>query len=223
MTTETSDEARPDTGEPGSGTGRRAFMAGAAGLAAGATLLGAGSPAGALGTTGEYTLPLQSIDMGTGLLTPVACGSEGFAKVILSAFGDMAAATIRVKLAGTGIDAGDGPWAVDGADMPSGFQPVASPDDMTPTGTASWTGMGQVLNFQNAYQNAYLIGCAWSNFSAVGGPDAALIWSFPDRHNDGSGAVMFNFGGTVPYGAPLGEGVLLYSSLVYLVNLPEVE
>jgi hypothetical protein len=223
MTDETFDEPRPDTSEGGPPTGRRAFMAGAAGLAAGATLLGAGSPAGALGTTGEYTLPLQWIDMSNGTLTPVACGSTGFAKVILSAFGDMAAASIRVKLSGTGIDAGDGPWAVDGGDLPSGFQPVPSPDDMTDTGTAAWTGIGQVLNFQNAYQNAYAVGCAWCNFSAVGGPDASLIWSFPDRHNDGSGAVMFNWDGTVPYGAPLGDGVFLYSSIVYLVNMPVPE
>ncbi len=221
MTHETSDDARPDTGEGGPPTGRRAFMAGAAGLAAGATLLGAASPASALGVTGEYTLPLQYIDMSTGNLAPVSCGSTGFAKVILSAFGDMAAATIRVKLSGSGIDAGTGPWAVDGADMPSGFVPVPSPDDMTPTGTAAWTGNGQILNFQNAFQNAYSLGCAWSNFSAVGGPDATLVWSFPDKHNDGSGSVLLNHLGQVPYGAPLGDGIFLYSTLVYLVAMPE--
>jgi hypothetical protein len=221
MTDESSDETRPDTDDGGPHTGRRAFMAGAAGLAAGATLLGSGSPAGALGVTDDYPLPLKYIDQTTGDLTDVLCGSTGFAKVILSAFGDMAAASIRVKLSGTGIVAGDGPWVVDGADMPTGFEPVASPNDMTDVGTSAWGGTGQILNFENAFQNAFALGTGWINFSNLGGPSAMLVWTFPDKHNDGSGAVLLNHDGQVPYGAPLGEGTFLYSTLVYLVSWPE--
>lgn len=212
-------DASFDASTDTAGSGRRAFMAGAAGLAAGAALLGGSTPAGALGTTGEYDLPLQYVDLGTGDLTPVDLGTGGFAKIILSAFGDMAAGAIRIKV-GAGADTGDGPWAVDGGDLPSGFQPVPSPNDMTPTGTSAWGGMGQVLDFTKVNGNAVVIGCGWSNFSNTGGSSAVLVWSLPDVHNDGSGNVLFNYGGVVPYGAPLGEGALVYSAITYLVNLP---
>jgi len=213
-----------DAGEDDGGghTGRRAFMAGAAGLAAGATLLGAASPAGALGVTGEYPIPLQYMDMSLGTVAPVDLGTGGFATGIFSAFGDMAAVSIRI-LVGSGADTGNGPWVVDGGDLPSGFVPVASPNDVTPVGTAAWMGTGQIVDFTNLFQNAYQLGCAWVNFSGSGGPAATLVWSLPDQHNDGSGNVMFNAGGTVPFGAPLAEGAFLYSSMVYLVTMPEPE
>ncbi|HEX7131084.1 MAG TPA: hypothetical protein VF228_00830 [Iamia sp.] len=220
MTTdETLDDARPDEGAH---PGRRAFMAGAAGLAAGATLLGSSSPAGAIGTTQPWTIPLKWMDMSTGATTAVGLGTGGVAQAYLSAFGDMAAMTVRIKL-GAGATPGTGPWVIDGADMPTGYVPIEGPTDITEVGTSLWFGTGQALNFANPYQNAAHVNCSWVNFAAANGPVSGHVWAMPDKHNDGSGSVLFNFAGGCPFGVPNGEGTILYSSLVYLVNLPEPE
>lgn len=208
------------TEEAASPTGRRAFMAGAAGLAAGATLLGAGSPAGAaVPATGEHDLDLLWVDLGTGVTTPVGLGTGGLAKGIFSAYGDMAAATIRIKL-GAGATPGSGPWGLLATDMPSGYLPATPPDDMTP-GTMAWQGTGLAVNPDNVFQNSYFVACAWTNYVSTGGP-VVLQWTLPDRHNEGNGNVLFNYGGSVPFGAALGEGAMLYSTVAYLRE-PEVE
>jgi hypothetical protein len=200
--------------------GRRAFMAGAAGLAAGATLLGATSPAAAIGTTQTWTIPLKWMSMSTGATTAVGLGTGGVAQAYLSAFGDMAAMTIRIKM-GTGATPGTGPWIIDGADMPTGYVPVAVPTDISNPGTSVWFGAGQAVNPNDATQNAADVICSWTNFAVMGGPAAGLVWTMPETHNLGTGNVLFNSSGTNPFGIANGAGTILYSSLVYLVNLPE--
>lgn len=217
MNDETVDDDGPGDDSPHAG--RRAFMAGAAGLAAGATLLGAASPAAAIGTTQTWTIPLKWINMSTGATTAVGLGTGGVAQAYLSAFGDMAAWTIRIKM-GTGATPGTGPWLVDGADMPTGYVPVAVPTDISTLGTSVWFGAGQAINPNDATQNTAGLICSWTNLSAISGPAAALLWTMPEVHNLATGNVLFNFGGTAPFGIANGAGTILYSSIVYLVNLP---
>jgi len=210
------DETMPDETPH---TGRRAFMAGAAGVAAGATLLGASAPAGAIGATQTWTVPLKWIDMTTGATTAVGLGTGGVAQAYLSAFGDMAAMTVRIKM-GTGATPGTGPWLIDGADMPTGYVPVAVPTDISTPGTTVWLGTGQAINPNDATQNTAHVICSWTNLAAIGGPAAAHLWTMPEVHNLGTGNVLFNFGGTAPFGIANGAGTILYSSIVWLVNLP---
>lgn len=210
------DERRDDERAPD----RRKFLTGAgvAGLAAGAAVLGTASPAAATApsTIVDHDLteairwidfndspPIKDVDLG-----------DGFAKATFSAYGDMATLTLRVKV-GSGGNTGQGPWAIQAADMPSGYEPAEPPNDMTDVGTSAWQGLGTVLDLTNANQSQYGFGTSWSNFSTYG-LGTLMVWAFFDRHNDGSGAVMFNYGGTVPYGTALAPGALFYSTLTYL-------
>jgi hypothetical protein len=84
-----------------------------------------------------------------------------------------------------------------------------------------WFGTGYALNVNNPYQNTAHLICSWANFAVMGGPAAALVWYLPARHNDSSGTVLFNNGGASPFGVANNDGTVLYSSLVYLVNMPE--
>lgn len=213
MTDETTSDARA---EEGSGTGRRAFMAGAAGLAAGATLLGSGGPAGATPpAAGEHDLDLKWVDLATGTLTAVGLGTGGLAKARFVPMGDAAVMSVRVRL-GAGATPGDGPWCLSAADMPSGYAPATPPDDITPTGTVGWLGVGNIVDFSSLNGNSRLLGCSWNNFTAQSGPGVLHVWAFADRNIDVNGpTTLLNYGGTVPFGAPLAEGAILYSSIVY--------
>jgi len=97
-------------------TGRRAFMAGGAGLAAGAVLLAGASPAGADELSDhDFDGDLQAVDGGTA--TPVLLGTDGAARADFVAEGEIAAMTFRLVL---GVDPtpGTGIWAIPGLGLP---------------------------------------------------------------------------------------------------------
>ena len=124
--------------------------------------------------------------------------------------------TLRIKV-GAGADTGDGPWCFDSADLPAGFRSAALPSDMTTVGTSAWPGIGTVLDLTNPNVNQVAVGAAWNDWSAISlGSGTLMVFALLDRFNDGSGAVMLNYGGVVPFGRALGEGVMLYQSMVYL-------
>lgn len=204
--------------DDGRAPARRKFLAGAtaAGVAAGAAVLGtADRAAAAIPATAEHSLALKWLDLsGTPwLLDDVTLGTGGFALGTFSAMGDMAALAVRIKV-GAGASLGSGPWCLDASELPTGFKPVTPPNDLSPTGTPGWGGMGQIADFTDLNHNSYVIGMSMGNFTNVGA-GTLVVWSLPDRHNTGSGAVMVNYGGVVPFGREPAEGTTLFSNLVY--------
>lgn len=205
--------------EPGTAA-RRRFLAGAAGLAAGAAVLGSATEASASGppTTivdQDMHTALQWIDLSTGTLTQVQLGSDGVCRMDFSAMGDMAAMAIRIKVGTSGtIDTGTGPWIIDGSDMPTGFQPYAAPSYITSVGTLAWAGTGIVVGLGRPNQNQYALECGWKDWTAAGN-GTMLTWDVADRYNDGMGNVMLNADGAVPFGNNLGSGDIVYGNLVY--------
>ncbi|HEV7721133.1 MAG TPA: hypothetical protein VGO60_07600 [Iamia sp.] len=199
-----------------SATGRRAFMAGAAGLAAGAALLAGASPAGASSTTAALDLfwvdesglgpPINPVDLGTG----------GLAEGVFVAEGDLVALTVRIHL-GTDADPGAGFWGLDGADFPSGYQPlVPAPAPFDVRG--SWLGTGFVFDITNATQASYVLTSYWGDYSAGGGPAAGLLWFLPGLPGPPQ---RLNDAGTAPFGSALTDGTFVWSSMVYQRAVPE--
>ncbi len=205
--TEEHDDAR--------GQGRRRFLTGAAGLAAGAAVLGQTSPASAAGATGEHDLDLKWIDLGTGTINDVDLGTGGLAKGVFSAMGEMAAVSMRIKV-GTGADLGTGPWCLQSTDMPTDYVPATPPNDITPVATTAWGGPGTMVDFGSPNVNQVAIGGGWGNWTNAG-LGVLFTWSVTSGHNDGSGGVMVNFLGKVPFGAPPSADSLLYTTCIYLV------
>ncbi|HWJ96707.1 MAG TPA: twin-arginine translocation signal domain-containing protein [Acidimicrobiales bacterium] len=198
---------------------RRKFLAGAglaAGAAGAATLLGASPASASTPATGEFDLDLKWADI-TGVpwvLDDVDLGDGGFAKGVFSAFGDMAALSIRI-LVGEDADPGDGPWVLEASSMPSGYTPATPPNDLSPTGTPGWGGVGNVVDFTKMSDNNHELLVSWNNFTSIGN-GTLLTWTIPNVHNDASGSVLFNYGGSAPYPSPLGASSQVVGILVYL-------
>lgn len=202
-----------DDGSARPGNDRRKFLTGAgvaAGAVAGGALLGSTPASATPPSTGEHDLDLVYLDMSSGTPTSVGLGTGGLAKGVFSAMGDMAALSVRIKL-GSSPTPGDGPWGFIGSDLPTGFQPVLGPTDMTDFGTSSWLGTGLALNVHTKNLNQYPLGFGLSNF----GGTMTFVFALFDRLNTGDGAVLFNFDGTVPFGMPLDEGDMVYGQVVY--------
>jgi hypothetical protein len=198
---------------------RRKFLAGAglaAGAAGAATLLAATPAAATTPATGEFDLDLKwgEIDVVPWILHDVDLGDGGFAKGVFSAFGDMAALSIRI-LVGEEADTGDGPWMLDGSTMPTGYVPATPPNDVTPAGTPGWGGVGAAMDYSNVSQNTYELQSSWGNFTNVG-QGTLMVWTLPNEHNTFEGNVLFNFEGDTPFGAALAPGACLFTTLVYL-------
>lgn len=217
MTHETSDDARPDTSPEGTHTGRRAFMAGAAGLAAGATLLGTGSPTGASTTDGAIA-PFW-VDEGTNTLTPLDLGTGGSATARWVAEGDLCAMTLRIVV-GEDADLGTGFWGLDGTTFPVGYRPLLDPPPNPGDIAYQWLGSGFILDLAQTVQASYDVIPMWADFSGTGGPTAGLLW-FP-AGLPGT-PVRLGDGGTAPFGTVPNAGTHLFSTTTYRRVVPEPE
>ncbi|MFN8053537.1 MAG: hypothetical protein U0Q22_19015 [Acidimicrobiales bacterium] len=212
------------------GASRRKFIAGAAGAAAasGAALIATSSPAGAsvsttnnvdLGDISAANSALKWIDFGSGTLTRVDLGTGGFARANFVPMGEAVAMDLRLQV-GTGANLGTGPWCLDSSEFAAlglgGFEPANLHTDISGQINSSWVGMGTIYNVWSDNQKQILIGCAWGNFDPFS-LGHLLVWGLMDRDNNGSGNVMLNWNGTVPYGTAPAAGTVLYTSLTYQI------
>ena len=205
-------------------SGRRKFIAGAAGAAAAATagVLATSSPAGASVTSNDVDISgaLKWIDFGSPALNAVSLGSGGFAKATFSPFGDMVAMTLRIVVGTTGSSLGSGPWCLDSSDSSfAGFQPVGIVNDVPGQVTSNWQGAGAIVNLSAPNQNQYAVGSTWQDFSIVipSFSSPLLVWGLSDRINTGTGNVLVNYAGAVPFGAVFDPVTVLYSTMMYQV------
>ena len=156
---------------------------------------------------------LQWVDLSTPALSSVSLGTGGHCLATLVPMGEMAAMSLRI-LVGSGASLGTGPWCFESIDMPTGFKSATVPNDTSPAGTPGWGGPGSVTDLTDVNQSQRAIAGSWSNFSNFG-LGTLLLWTMPDRHNDGSGSVLLNYNGTVPFGRPLAEGAFVFFNFVY--------
>lgn len=199
-------------------TGRRSFMAGAAGIAAGAALLGTASPAGAATTTDDIFPFWVDETADPDVITPLDLGTGGLAEATWVAEGELCAMTLRIVV-GAEADLGTGFWGLDGADFPVGYRPIINSPAPLDIGFA-WLGSGFVFDLGQTTQASYHLIPIWGNFSGTGGPAAGMLWFAPGL--PGTPQRLGDASGTAPFGAPLNEGAIVSSSMVYQRVVPEV-
>jgi hypothetical protein len=197
----------------GAETGRRAFMAGAAGIAAGAALLGTTSPAGAVSLDDhDFDGTLMAVEGGGTTPVPVGLGTGGAARADFIAEGEIAVMTFRLVL-GAEPDPGDDFWAILASDFPVPFQPAPLfvPGSPSPFEVAfAWQGSGMVVDGPNS-QACPLIPTV-ERFPT--GP-TFTGWAIASP----TGVAGLNSNGTVPF--VLDEGTIVASTMTYRRIVPE--
>lgn len=198
-------------------TGRRGFMAGAAGLAAGAALLGTSSPAGAATTTGTIAPFWVDETVNPAVLTPIDLGTGGVADARWVVEGDLCAMTLQIVV-GEDADLGTGFWGLDGNTFPVGYRPLPDPPPLGQDINLQWLGSGFVFDLAQSTQASYSLIPVWGDFSGTGGPAAGMFWfavglpGTPVRLGDASG--------TAPLGTVPNAGTHIYTSTTYRREVP---
>ncbi|HEX7131083.1 MAG TPA: hypothetical protein VF228_00825 [Iamia sp.] len=194
-------------------------MAGGAGLAAGAVLLGAASPAGA-DSLDDYDFDGLLVAVEGGGPVPVDLGTGGAARADFVAEGEIAAMTFRLIL-GANPDPGDDFWAIQTTDFPSAFEPVGLPDPADPDPAPpveagpfplafGWAGSGFVVDEANSASSPLIP--IIERFPAS---PTFMAWVIASPTGIGG----LNSSGTVPF--VLAEGTIVSSTLVYRRIVPE--
>ncbi len=193
-------------------TDRRTFMAGAAGLAAGAALLGTASPAGAVTLDDhDFDGDLMAVLGGT-TPVPVDLGTGGAARADFVAEGDLAAMTFRLVL-GPDADPGGDFWAILASSFPSPYEPEPLFDPVSPSPfqvAFGWQGSGLVVNGANTAASPLI-----PTLERFPGGPTFLGWAIASSTGIGG----LNSGGTVPF--VLDEGTQVASTIVYRRVVPE--